>query len=113
MAHRYEISGVTTDGSYLSDVMPVEYKEAWFDIRFFSDAAMTAQVTPSAGTVTITGSPDGANYFNLASGGVIAATDVYLASRDFATAAGPLQYAKVTLAGITGAAYFKCTVTRY
>ena len=108
----YHIQGAVTDGDFtLQEEMSLGYEKAYFSCKFFSDAAFTTQVTPSAGTVTLTASPDGVNYITVDDGGVIPAATATTTS--LATALGPMIKAKATLAGVTGAAYFMVTINRY
>lgn len=79
-------------------------------IRFFD--ASGAQVTPSAGTVVFTGSPDGVNFQNVQNGS-FNAIDAYTATRPIPAAAGPARRARITLNGVTGAVSFIAEVGRY
>ena len=108
----FHIQGAVSDGAFVTqEEMPLGYERAYFSCKFFSDAGYTTQVTPSAGTVTLTASPDGINYITVDDGGVIPAATATTAS--LATAIGPMIKAKATLSGVTGAAYFMVTINRY
>ena len=108
----FHIQGAVADGAFtLQEDMPLGYEKAYFSCKFFSDAAFTIPATPSAGTVTLTGSPDGVNFITVDDGGVITAATATTVS--LATAIGPMIKAKATLSGVTGAAYFMVTINRY
>lgn len=110
MAVRYEISGPATDGEYVSEAMGAHFAECELaSIRFFD--AQGQQVTPSAGTVTFTGSPDGENFRSIADGSFPAANS-YAADRTPPYAQGLMVGAKVALAGVVGAETFTALVWR-
>jgi len=78
-------------------------------LEFFVDAACTVPVTPTAGTVTVAGSPMGNSYL-AATNPVIAANTVITAGLSTYTApyiGGKMKKGRATLAGITGAGYVK------
>ena len=88
--------------------MDHQFGTAQFFIEFFSDAAGLVPVTPTAGTIVSEMSPSGTTWFS-SEAGDIAATDVVVgsASYDIPTFYGQALYGRVTLSGITGAAYFR------
>jgi hypothetical protein len=105
------IVGNTTNGAYESQVMDTAYERAYLgSIRFFD--ANGAQVTPTAGSVVFTMSPDGIN-FQSVNAGSFRAQDAYLASRDMPSSSGPARKARITLAGVTGAVSFHASIARY
>lgn len=111
MAMRYEIRGTVSNGEYVSEEMGAALSECELSsIRFFDAAGR--QVTPSAGTVTFAGSPDGQNWRNIVDGS-FAAADAYSPTRAVPYAEGLMVRAKVTLAGVTGAQRFVATVWRH
>lgn len=108
----FEIAGSSGNGAYISSAMPIAYTELFFATFRFLNAS-NVQVAPTAGTVTITASNDGVNYFAI-SNGVFNAADVYLPSRPQPTAAGPITFVKVTLNGVSGngVTQFNALITR-
>lgn len=108
----FELAGSSVSGAYISTAMPASFTQLFIaSFQFFNAAAV--QVAPTAGTVTITASNDGVNYFAV-SNGVFNGTDVYLPSRPQTSAVGPVTFIKVTLSGITGngVTSFKTLITR-
>jgi len=105
------IDGNTTDGNYESQVMDTAYERAYLgSIRFFDENG--AQVTPSAGTVVFTMSPDGIDFQDVHAGSFNAA-DAYLPSRDMPTSSGPARVARIALADVAGAVSFHASIARY
>lgn len=108
----FELAGSSVNGSYISTAMPSTFTQLFIaSFQFFN--AANVQVAPTAGTVTITASNDGVNYF-ATSNGVFNGIDVYLPSRPQTSAVGPVTFIKVTLNGITGngVTQFKTLITR-
>jgi hypothetical protein len=100
------------DGDYFTDNMSLDWSKAeQSSIQFFSDAEGLNQVTPTGGTVKVTGSPDEVTYFTL-NNGDFGATDSYLETRVRPNGANAMVKAKLTLSGVTGAAYFKASMWR-
>lgn len=105
------IVGNTTDGAYESQVMDTAYERAYLgSIRFFD--ANGAQVTPTAGSVVFTMSPDGINFQDV-NAGSFRAQDAYLARRDMPSSSGPARKARITLDGVNGAVSFHASIARY
>ena len=105
------VVGNTTDGDYESQVMDAAYERAYLgSIRFFDENG--AQITPSAGTVVFTMSPDGVNFQDVHAGSFSAA-DANLATRDMPSSSGPARKARITLSGVTGAVSFHASIARY
>lgn len=99
---------------FLTDDMGLAAERGYVTIRFYDDAGGTNQVTPGAGTVVVTGSTDGVNFFSsMVADGSFNAIDAYLVTRAIPLATGPLKNAKITLAGITVATHFSAQVVRY
>lgn len=110
MSIRYTISGSTANGDYLCGMMGAElYQCELSSIQFFDQNG--AQVTPSAGAVVFTGTPDGLNWRNIHGGSFLAA-DAYKPDRVPPYAEGLMVYAKITLSGVTGASTFSATLWR-
>lgn len=113
MAIRYQIVSPTTNGSYtLPRGMAAEYERCYVSIRFFTDATITTQATPTAGTVKVTLSPDGVNFYTMDNGSFNAA-DAYLETRVKPSAASMYIQGKVTYAGVTGATHAVVTFERF
>lgn len=100
------------DGDFYTDQMSKDWSKAeQSSIQFFSDAEGQNQVTPSGGTITVTGTPDEINYFTIPEG-VFNASESYLETRARPNASNAMVKAKLTLSGVTGAAYFKALMWR-
>lgn len=108
------ISGSTADGSYVTNpqnMMDTAWERLYMSFITFYNAA-GAPVTPSAGTVAFTVSPDGVNYYNCANGS-FNAIDASLPTRPMPTFTGPVRMARIVLTGVTGAVSFSAEVARY
>lgn len=112
MAMLYRIKGAVSDGSYDSEYMSRDYREAFLSSITFYDVAGNP-VAPSTGTVTITLSPDGKKSFLTIKNGTFNAADAYLPSRGMPNALGMAEYGRIVLSGVTGAATFEAIITRY
>lgn len=101
----------TGAGPYYTELMSGDHALLQVNVEFFSDAAGTTPVTPTAGTVAIAGSPMGNNYLAL---GTITATQAITPDSTYTsiTATGPCVMGRVTFTGITGAAYAKINFWR-
>ena len=116
MARIYRFdSGLTpvADGDFYTPVMGVEYREAYFNIRFYSDAGLTP-VVPTDGIVKFQASDDRETPYRYRSlmGGAFPAKESDEDTRVQPTALGPLVSGKLTLSGVTGATHFKAWVER-
>jgi hypothetical protein len=101
------------DGDFFTDLMGADYRLfEQSSIEFYSDAEGTLKVTPTAGTVTVSGSPDDSSYFTI-DNGTFNAADAYLASRTRPNAQLLMIKSKLSLAGVAGANYFKAFTWRY
>lgn len=112
MAKRFFISGSVANANFFSEEMSADYEKFYATIAFYSNAALTTQVVPTAGTVKITLTSDGVNYFTIDNGQFNAA-DAYLETRSKPSAASMAIKAKINLAGVTGASHFKATLERF
>lgn len=113
MSNKYHIVSATANGSYTLPVnMLQEYERYYVSIRFFTDATLTTQATPTAGTVKVTLSLDGVNYYTIDNGSFNAA-DAYLETRPKPSAASMAVQGKVTYAGVTGASHAVVTFERF
>lgn len=92
-----------------------QYDNWQFYIEFFSDAAGTVPVTPTAGTITVNASPLGNNYLAASNTQVIQANTCSTPDSTYTppAAEGMLTRGRITLAGITGAQYFRAVFWRY
>lgn len=110
MTVRYEITGSVANGDYLSPAMDAGFGQCELSsIRFFN--AGGAQVTPTAGSITFSGTPDGVNYRQITNGTFLAA-DAYKFERTPPFAEGLMVQAKIGLTGVTGANTFVALVWR-
>lgn len=112
MAMLYVVRGETADGTYDTGYMSRDHREMFLSSITFYDAG-GAVVTPSAGTVNVTLSPDGKTSFLTIKNGAFNAADAYLPTRGMPNALGQAEYGRITLAGVTGAARFEAVITRY
>jgi len=113
VATRYRFSGATTDGDIIFGDLSHLHDRGYVSIIFYSDAAFTTPVTPTAGTVDFTVSESGTVYGTIP-GGAITAADVgvggsYMRPNWF----GSVRYIKATFANIAGGDYFVCLVHRF
>lgn len=101
----------TTGGPFFTDLMSGDHALFACYVEFFSDAAGTIPVTPTAGTVTISGSPMGNNYLTL---GTITATAAATTESTYTPVLynGLVQIGRVAFSGVTGAAFAKVTFWR-
>jgi hypothetical protein len=116
MARIYRFgSGLTpvNDAEFYTPIMAVDYREAYFNIRFYSDAGITP-VIPTGGIVSFKASDDRETpyRYRLLIGGSFPADESDEDIRVQPTALGPIVSAKLTLSGITGATHFKAWVER-
>lgn len=117
MAMRYPVKSgsspilATNAGPYYTDTMSGDHALLAAYIEFFSDAAGTIPVTPTAGTVTISGRPMENNYIDL---GTINATQAITPTSTYAPVLynGLVTMGRVTFTGVTGAAYARVVFWR-
>lgn len=95
--------------TFYTDAMNYQFTGAYAYIEFYSDAAGTTPVTPTAGTIVFEGSPGGNTYLVAANSASISATSVIAGSGTYTPPYfdGEVNKGRVTLTGITGAAYFR------
>lgn len=106
----------TANGTLLTDSMSANPSQSCqVYIEFFSDAAGTVPVTPSAGTVTVQGSPMGSNWLAPSNGGVIQANTVGSPVSTYTPPffQGRMAQGRITFAGIAGASFARVTFWRY
>jgi len=101
----------TGAGPYYTDTMSGDHALLAAYVEFFSDAAGTIPVTPTAGTVTISGRPMENNYIDL---GTINATQAITPTSTCAPVlySGLVTMGRVTFTGVTGAAYARVVYWR-
>lgn len=105
---RLFVSDVTDDGDYVVNDVPVGLMNHFASIQFFTDSTMTTLVDKSTmtGTATVTGSECGREYGTMKNGTITMGESTY----NRPNALGSYDSFKVTLSGITGAAYFRLTL---
>lgn len=110
MGHNtYLIQAPVSDGDFLSPDISQQFERMYLSVTFYSDAAYTTPVTPTAGTVTITATDDGFNYGTLTDGTVDATNPAYLRPN----MSGRVRKVKATVAGVTGATHFRVVANNY
>lgn len=110
MASRIKLSGSAADGDYLSANMSGDDSTFELSSIVFYDGAGEV-VTPTAGTLTVTGTPNGIVYRTM-DHGTVDATLVYDESLRMPVAFGLMTQFKVTLSGIVGADSFSVIAWR-
>ena len=110
---RYQFSGSTADGDTVAQPMSYTHESGYVAFTFYSDEELTNLVTPSAGTVTTTVSENGDAYGSIDSGATNAADVGASTQYTRPNWSGSTRFLKVSLAGIVGAAYFKCVISRF
>ena len=107
----YLISGVTADGNYSTDTINDQDERFYFSIVFYSDAALTQVVTPTAGTVRVNASETGDQY---GEAGVIDATLAGAVSTyPRINFTGSISSVSINLDSVAGASHFKFKVGSY
>jgi len=104
MARTYTVMGVVGSAQTIS--VDKEFSNWTAAATYYSDQYIT-EVTPSAGTLTVTGRIDGAGDDSDFTNGSIDSTSL----GDYASAAGPIKTVTVTPAGIVGATHYKLKIT--
>ena len=108
----FYIKGVTTNENTVGENMLYDFERVYVNIQFFNDSTYTTKVTPTAGTVSLQGSPTPGSWLSLKNGNFNAA-DTDDVSRSIAYGWGPCNQVKVILNGVTGATHFIATVVKY
>lgn len=106
------IKGTTADGSTVGKDLLYDFERVYVNIQFFSDSTYTTKVTPTAGTVSIQGSPTPGSWFVLNNGDFNAA-DTDTVTRGMPNGLGPCNQVKIVLNGITGATHFIAMVAKF
>lgn len=106
------IKGTTANGSTIGENLLYDFEKVYVNIQFFSNSTYTDKVTPTAGTVSIQGSPVPGSWLSLNNGDFNAA-DTDTISRGMAYGWGPCNQVKIVLNGVTGATHFIATVVKY
>jgi hypothetical protein len=102
----------TADATFYTPPVDGNYSSHQVYVEFFSDAAATTPVTPTAGTVTIAASPTGTHYLAATNPVVTANTVIVsgLATYTPPSISGDVYKLRAIFAGITGAAYARITL---
>ena len=108
-----EVSSVvpTANGTYYTEEIPSNFAQFQCYLTFFSDAAGTLPVTPTAGTATFAGTPEGITYL-AATNPVVNCNTVIangLSTYTPPTITGRVKKGRVIFAGVAGAAYARIT----
>ena len=110
---RYQFSGSSANGDALSPDMSYTHERGYVAFTFYSDAELTSLVTPGAGTITSVVSENGDIYGSVAEGTTTATTVGPAGTYVRPNWSGSAIKLKLTFAGITGAPFFKCVVSRF
>jgi len=105
-----------TSGSYqTASQLTCDANNCQVYVEFYSDAAGTIPVTPTAGTVVISSSPLGNNFLAPAANGTITASTCSTPNSTYVppTIAGRIAVGQAVLSGITGANYAQIIFWRY
>lgn len=99
---------------YTADMSTSQNNYGQIYIEFFSDAAGLVPATPTAGTLTFSGTPLGNNYLSLSTGSTINAVDCATPSSAYTppTFNGRCAKIKAVLSGVAGASYCRIIVWR-
>jgi hypothetical protein len=109
---QYDLTGSSADGNLIITNMSSTELGGLVSICFFSDAALTTPVTPTAGVVTISVSEDGCNYGSVVNN-VVSAADVGPSSSYHRPRwSGSTRYLKASFAGVTGADFVRLVISR-
>lgn len=99
------------NGTFYADAESLDgnYNYAQVYFEFYSDANGETPVTPTAGTLTVAGSPLGNNFIRNSGSVVINASDCQTPDSSYTPPElfGAITAAKVVVNGVTGAAYFR------
>ena len=104
----------TANATHYSDLMSADYVTGHVYAEFFSDAAGTIRATPTAGTVTVKGTPTARGSY-MAAGNVshINASQAGVSpTYEPPVFSGCMVKSSVTFDGITGADYARITIWR-
>ena len=103
-----------SDTSFFTQELTIGATDAEVYLEFYNDAQGQTPVTPTAGTITVSGSPLGNNYL-AATGNVIQADQVEAGDSSYTPAVldGLTVRARITLAGITGATHCRAVLFKH
>ncbi|MCJ8292878.1 MAG: hypothetical protein MJK15_00595 [Colwellia sp.] len=110
---RYDFSGPIADGDLISPDMSYTHERGYVALSFYSDAALTNLVTPSAGTVVTAVSENGDIYGSVAEATTNAADVGPAVTYLRPNWSGSARSLKLTLAGIVGANFVRCVISRF
>lgn len=105
----YTLRGSTDDGEVISNDMDTYLERGYISVLFYTDATLSTLATPTAGTITFTGTESNTNYGTFENGSI----DLTLATYPRPNFAGGVKKVKATCAGITGAGYFVATISKF
>jgi hypothetical protein len=109
IAKRYRFSGSTANGDIIYDQIRYNHERGYVALTFFSDSALTTQVTPTAGSVVAKISENGALYGSIENGNINAS----FISIPRPNWSGSIRFVKLTFADIAGGDYFQCDVSMF
>lgn len=110
----YFVEGDTVNGEYeLAGEMSADFEFAQCSLVFYSDNTKATVVKPSVGSAEITVSETGEVYGSIEGGKLSAAKVGPGATYDRPEFSGSITKAKIKMAGVVGAAYFKLTIARF
>lgn len=103
------------DVSYFTQELTTGATNAEVYFEFYSDATGETPATPTAGTITVSGSPLGNNYLAASSDNVVQATQVEAGDSSYTPPVldGLTVRARITLSGITGATHMRAVLFKY
>lgn len=102
----YTVGGPMASQTDISPIDP-QFNQLFVTAKYFSDASLNTEVTPTAGTVAIQGRPYGAGGFSTLSMSPLDCTD----PGDFGSSSVPLDALRFTPTSIAGATHYQITVT--
>lgn len=106
MARIYKQRGAVTDVINIAPADP-HFNQSHATVRYANSADFSTEVTPTGGTITCEGRPNGAGGFATLDMSPIDCTD----TGDFATASVPVDAYRFTPVSIAGASHYEITVT--
>jgi len=109
MHKKYTIQSDTVDRTITSQKLSLGTDRGYACITFYTDSTKQTQVTPTAGTVTITISENGHNFGDIQNGVI----DVSKAKYPRPNFQSPAKYVKCECSGVTGAGWYVLEVNMY
>lgn len=112
-ATAYSFNGSSADGDLIFNGMRFNHERGYVALTFFSDALLTTQVTPTAGTATVTVSERGSNFGTISNGTVDATLVGAAVAYPRPNWAGSAKSIKVTFASVADGDFCRIDVIRY